>query len=184
VGDDGTLGGFSVAAIFAKAADFRARDGDFDVEIIRDLRFQIFVKLRFEFTDSSAAHASDMDVITRAMAFVIMAMATEMEKVEFVDEAVIFEKVHRAIDRDARDIGVDLLRALENFLRVHVTRRAFEHFDEHHTLPRETNAAFSNLAREMARRLVLVDTFADRRTMRKRHWRWGITHLAIIADSF
>lgn len=163
------LGGFSVAAIFAEAADFRARDANFDVKIICNLRFQIFVKLRFKFTHFSATHAGDVDVVARAVAFVIVSMAAKMEKVQFVDEAVIFEQVHGAIDRDARDIGIDFLRAFENFFGVHVAWCAFEHFDEDHALPREANAAFSDLAREMAGRFVLVDAFADRRTVRKRH---------------
>jgi len=81
---------------------------------------------------------------------------------------VILEQVHRAIDRDARDIGIDLLRAFEDFFGVHVTRRAFEHFNKHHALTCEANAASLDLAGEMARRLVLVDAFADRRTMGKR----------------
>lgn len=176
------LGGFSVAAIFAEATDFGARDANFDVKIVGNLRFQILVKLRFKFTHFSATHAGDMDVVARAVAFVIVAMAAKMEKVQFVDEAVILEQIHRAINRDARDIRIDFLRALENFFRVHMPRRALEYFDEHHALPREANAAFPDLAREMARGFVLINAFADRRTVRKGHWHWGIAHLAIIAD--
>ncbi len=161
------LGRLSVAAILAKAADFRASDGDFDLEIAGNLRFQILVKLGFEFTDFSAAHACDVNVIARAVAFVIMAMAAQMEKIEFVDKTVIFEKVHRAIDRDPRDIRIDLLRAFENFFRVHVARGALKHFDEHHALAGEANAARLDLTREMAGRLVLVDAFAGGRTMRE-----------------
>lgn len=125
-----------------------------------------------------------MDMIARAVAFVIMAMAAKVQKIELVDEAVIFQQVHRAIDRYARDIRVNFLSAFEDFLGVHMARRAFEHFDKHHALPRETNAALPDFSCEMAGRLVLVDAFANGRTVRKGHWRWGITHLAIIADSF
>ena len=133
--------GLAVAAIFAEAADFGARDADFDVEIVGDLRFQVLVKLRFKLADSSAANTGDMNVIARPVAFVIVAMAAQMEKIEFIDEAMIFEQVHRAIDRHARDIRIDLLGALEDLFGVHVPRRAFEHFNEHHALTREANAA-------------------------------------------
>jgi hypothetical protein len=33
-------------------------------------------------------------------------------------------------------------------------------------------------------RLVLINTFADRRTVRKGRLRWGFAHVSIIADSF
>lgn len=161
------VGGLAVAAIFAEAADFGARDADFDVEIVGDLRFQILVKLRFKLADFSAANAGDVNVIARAVAFVVMAMTAQMQKIEFINEAMILEQVHRAIDRHARDIRIDLLRALENFLGVHVARRTFEHFDEHHSLTREANAARLDLASEMAGRLVFVNAFAGRRTMRE-----------------
>ena len=159
--------GLAVAAIFAEAADFGARDADFDVEIVGDLRFQILVKLRFKLADFPAANAGDMNVVARAVAFVIVAMTAQMQKIELVDEAVTLEQVHRAIDRDARDIRIDFLSALENLFRVHVARRPFEHFNEHHALTREANAARLDLAREMAGRLVFVNAFAGRRTMRE-----------------
>ena len=176
-------GGLPVAAVFAQAADFGAGDGDFDVEITDNLRFQILVKLRFEFADPAAADARDVNVIARAVAFVIVAMAAEMKQVKLVDEAVIFQQVHRAIDRDARDIGIDFLRALEDFFGVHVARGAFENLDQHHALARQTNAARFDFALKMAGRFVFVDAFAGGRTMRERRSRRGFAHNLIIAET-
>ena len=159
--------GLAVAAIFAEAADFGARDADFDVEIVGDLRFQVLVKLRFKLADSSAANTGDMNVIARPVAFVVMAMTAQVEKIQFIDEAVTLEQVHRAIDRHTRDIGIDPLRAFENLFRVHVPRRPFEYFNEHHALTREADAARLDLPCEMAGWLVFVNAFAGRRTMRE-----------------
>jgi len=161
------LGGFSVAAILAEATDFRAGDRDFDVEIVGDLRLQILVKLRFKLADFSAANTGDVDVIARAVALVIVAMAAQMQEIEFIDQTVVLQQVHRAIHRDTRDIGIDPLRAFENLFRVHVARRAFEHFDEHHPLTRKTNAARFDLSSEVPWRLVLVNALSDRRTVRE-----------------
>jgi hypothetical protein len=160
--------GFAVAAVFAETAYFGARDGDFDVEIIGNLRLQILVELRFEFPHPAAADARHVNVIARAVAFVIVAMAAQVKQVEFVDQAVVFQQVHGAIDRDARDVGIDFLRAIENFFGVHVAGRTFEHFYEHHALAREANAARLDFALQMAEWLVFVDTFTDGRTTRKR----------------
>lgn len=173
---NGVFYGLAVAAIFAEPTDFRACDADFDVEIVGNLRFQILVKLRFKLADFSAANAGHMDVIARTVTLVIVAMAAQMQKIEFVDEAVTLEQVHRAIDRHTRDIGIDPLRAFEDLFGVHVARRAFEHFNEHHSLTREANSAGLDLPREMAGRFMLVDTFAGRRTMREGGLRWVFAH--------
>jgi hypothetical protein len=159
--------GLAVAAIFAEATDFGPCDANFDVEIVGDLRFQILIKLRFKLANFPAANAGDMNVVARTMTLVIVAMTAQMEKIELVNETVILEQVHRAIHRHARDIRIDLLGALEDLFGVHVARRSFEHFHEHHALTREPYAARLDLTREMASRLMLVNAFAGRRTMRE-----------------
>ena len=176
--------GLAVAAIFAEAADFGARDADFDVEIVGNLRFQILVKLRLKLAYFSAANAGDVNVIARAVAFVIVAMAAQMEKIEFIDEAVTLEQVHRAIDSHTRDIGIDPLRAFENLFRIHVPRCPLEYFNEHHALTREANAARLDLPCEMAGWLVFVNAFAGRRTMREGGLRRVFAHFLSITDGF
>src|SRR5215831_13558245 len=115
------------------------------------------------------------------MAFVIVAMTAKMKQVQLVNQTVALQQVHGAVNRDARDVGINLLRTLENFLSVHVTRGAFENFYQNHTLTREANTSRLDLALQMARRLVLVDAFADRRTARDGGQ--GLAHDSIIASS-
>src|SRR5271167_3396344 len=82
----------------AEAADFRSADRDFDVAIAGDLFFQILVQLAFEFANLAAAHASDVDMIAGAMTFVKMPVATEVKKVELVDQTQLLEHFQGPVD--------------------------------------------------------------------------------------
>ena len=101
------------------------RDGDFDIAVARDLPLQILVELAFKFAHFSAADAGDVDVVARAVAFVIMAVPAKMQQVELVDQAEMFEQFEGAIDGDAGDVGIDFLGEIEDFAGVQVLRRAF-----------------------------------------------------------
>jgi len=83
--ENGVLGGLAIAAVLAEAADFGPRHSNLDIEIVGNLRFQILIKLRFKLADFAAANACHVNVIARPVAFVIMAMAAQMQKIEFVD---------------------------------------------------------------------------------------------------
>ena len=78
-------------AIVADAADFRARNGDLDVAVACDLLFELLVETGFEFANFAAAETGHMDVVSRAVGLVIMAIAAEVQEVQFVDEALFFE---------------------------------------------------------------------------------------------
>ncbi|GAC1681561.1 MAG: hypothetical protein PVS2B2_20330 [Candidatus Acidiferrum sp.] len=60
---------------FAVTADFRAGNGDLHVKVPGDLFSSLFVQAAFEFTQLAAAEAGDMDVVARAMRFVIVPVA-------------------------------------------------------------------------------------------------------------
>jgi hypothetical protein len=152
------LAGF--AAVGAEAAYFCPGYGDFDAAVAGNLALQLFVEFAFEFADFAAAHAGYVDVIARAVAFVEMAVPAEVEQVELVDQTVVLEEFERAIDGDAGDIGIDLLREREYFAGVQVLRGALHHLQDHTALARQTNAARAELPLQAAGRLVNVDTFA------------------------
>ena len=113
-------GGVGFEAGSAVAADFGARDGDFHVEVAGDLFLELLVEAAFEFADFAAAQAGNVDVVAWAVALVIVAVAAEMEQVEFVDQALLLKEVDGAIDGDEVDAGVDLLRASEDLVNVEV----------------------------------------------------------------
>ena len=105
-------------------------------------------------------NAGDVDVVARTVAFVIMTVAAEMKKVQFVDQTELFEKFERSVNGYAGDIGVDLLRDIEDFARVHVTRGRFHDLHHDTTLLGKSNAARSQFTLKMARRFADVDAFA------------------------
>ena len=59
-----------------------------------------------------------MDVVARAVAFVEMAVAAEMQEVKLVDQAMAFQEIESAIDGYAGYAWVEFLGALEDFVGV------------------------------------------------------------------
>jgi hypothetical protein len=81
------------AAVGAEAAYFCAGYCDFDAAVAGDLGFELLVEFAFEFADFAAADAGYVDVIARAVGFVEMAVAAEMQEIEFVDEALALQEI-------------------------------------------------------------------------------------------
>ena len=68
-------------AIVADAAYFGAGDGYLHFEVAGDLFLELFVEAGFEFADFTTAEAGYVDVVARAVGFVVVAVAAEVEKV-------------------------------------------------------------------------------------------------------
>ena len=92
-------------------------------------------------------------------------MAAKMEQVQLIDQAQVLQKFKSAIDGDARDIRIDLLRPFENFPGVEMLRRAFHYLKHHATLACQANAPSAELALETAGRLMNIDTFTGGNAM-------------------
>jgi hypothetical protein len=148
------------AAIFADAADFGAGYGDFHAAIVGDLTFQLLEEVGFKFADFAAAQAGDVDVVARAVGFVIMLIAAEMQEIEFVDQAMALQEIERAIDRDAMDAGIDALGALEDFIGCEVALGAIHHLEEDAALAREAHAFFYQRFFEAAGARINVNAFS------------------------
>jgi hypothetical protein len=153
------------AAVGADSAHFRAADGDFDASVARDLFLQLLVQLAFHLADFATTHAGNVDMIARAVAFVEMAVAAQVEQIELVDQAVALQQVNRAIDRHASDFRIDFLGAIEDFTGVKMAARGFHHLKQNAALACEANPASGELVLEVARRFVNVDAFAGRDAM-------------------
>jgi hypothetical protein len=161
---------FGVEAIVADAADFGAGNGDVDVAIAGDLMLQLLVEMGLEFADFATTETGDMDVIARAMSFVIVAIAAEVEKIELVDETFFFEQVDGAVDGDEMDFGADFLGAFEDLVDVEVLLGGIHDLEDDAALAGETNAALAKAVLEMAGSIGGVDAFAGRDAM---GWRGG-----------
>lgn len=144
----------------AEAADFGAGDGDGHAAVLFDLLLELLVEFGFEFADFAAAKAGDVDVVARAVGFVIVAMAAKMEQVEFVNQALALEQIERAIDGDAGDSRVHFPGAREDFRGVEMARGGVHHLQDDAALARQANAALREFALEVARRGFDVDAFA------------------------
>jgi hypothetical protein len=149
-----------LAAIATKPSHFGSRDGDLKIAVARNLPFQIFVEFTFKLTNPSAANTCHVDVVPRAVAFVEVAMAAQVKQVEFIDQAVLFEKFERAVNGNPGNIRIHLLRKFEDFAGVQVLSRAFHYLQHHPTLASQANTASAQLTLQTARRLVLVNAFA------------------------
>jgi hypothetical protein len=134
---------FAGEAVVADAADFGAGDGDLHVEVAGDLFLELLVEAGFEFADLAAAKTSDVDVVARAVGFVVVAVAAEMEEIELVDQAFFFEEVDGAIDGDEVDGGVHFLGALEDLIDVEVLFGVVHDFEDDAALAGEANSLFA-----------------------------------------
>jgi hypothetical protein len=85
------LAGF--AAVGAEAAYFCAGYRDFYAAVSGDLGFELLVEFAFEFADFAAADAGYVDVVARAVAFVEVAIAAEMQEIELVYQAVALQEI-------------------------------------------------------------------------------------------
>jgi len=90
----------------------------------------------FKFADFAATQAGDVNVVARAVGFVIMLIAAEMQEIEFVDQAMALQEIEGAIDGDTMDVGIDALGALENFVGGEVALGAVHHLEEDAALAR------------------------------------------------
>ncbi len=100
-----------------------------------------------------------MDVITRAVGFVIVAIAAKMEEIEFVDETFFFEEIDGAIDGDEMDFGADLLGALEDLVDVEMLLSGVHDLENDAALACEPNSPLAEGVAEVARGCGGVDAF-------------------------
>jgi hypothetical protein len=156
---------FAGEAVVADAADFGAGDGDLHVEVVGDLFFQLFVEAGFELADFAAAEAGNVDMVAGTVGFVVVAVAAEMEKIEFVDETFFFEEIDGAIDGDKVDGGVHFLGASEDLVNVEVLLGGVHDFEDDAALAGEANSLFAESFLETASGFGGVDAFAGRDAM-------------------
>lgn len=123
------------------AADFRARNRDFDATVLGDLTLEFLVELAFEFADFSAADAGNVDMVARAMTFVKVAVSAKMQQIELVNQAVALEQINRAIHGDTCDAGIKFLGALEDFACVQMAAGRLHYLQKYTALAGEPDSA-------------------------------------------
>ena len=136
------------------------------VEVAGDLFFELLVEAGFEFADFAAAETGDVDVVARAVGFVVVAVTAEMEEIEFVDEAFFFEEIDGAVDGDEVYGGVHFLGALEDLVDVEVLLGGVHDLEDDAALASEANSLFAESFLEMAGGFGRVDALAGGDAMR------------------
>jgi len=106
-----------------------------------------------------------VDVVARAVGFVVVAVAAEVEKVELVDEAFFFEEVDGAVDGDEVDGGVHFLGASEDLVDVKVLLGGVHDFEDDTALASKANSLFAESFLKVAGGFGGVDAFAGRDAM-------------------
>ena len=144
----------------AVSAYLGARCCDFNSAIFFNLFFQFFVDGRLEFADGAAFQASDVNVIARAVAFVKMLIAAQVQQVKLIDQSIAFQQIERAVDRDAMDSRIDFYGSIEDGASIEVALGAVHHLENDFSLAREANTPLSESFLQTAGALVGVDAFA------------------------
>jgi hypothetical protein len=151
---------FGGQAIVADAAYFGARNRNEQITIAGDLIFQLFVKMAFEFPDFTAAQAGDMNVVARAVGFVVMAIAAKVQQVKFINETMFFQKINRAVHGDQVDVFVQFLSAFEDLIDVEMLFGVVHHLENYAALARQANSLLTESFLEMTGGLDSIEAFA------------------------
>lgn len=112
--------GINSQACATVAADFRARNRYLHIEIASDLLFQLLIEAAFKFADFAATEAGDMNMVARPVTFVVVAIAAQMQQIQFVDEALFLEQVDGAVYGNQVNAGINFLRTGEDLIDVQV----------------------------------------------------------------
>jgi hypothetical protein len=144
-----------LAAVRAEAAYFSTRNRDFDAAIMGDLAFQFLVQLAFELANLSTSHASDVNMIARAVTLVKMTVAAEVQKIQLIYQSVALQQVNRAIHGDACDSRINFLSAFEDFVGVKVPPGSLHHLQKYAPLARESDSARTQFMLKPSGRFVI-----------------------------
>jgi hypothetical protein len=151
---------FGGEAVVADAADFGTGDSDADVAVAGDLLFELLVEARLELTDFAAAETGDVNVIARAVRFVIVAVAAEMEQVELVNKTLALEEIDGAVNRNEVDFRIDSLGAFKDLVDVEVLLGGVHDLENDAALAGQADAALAEGGLEMAGWISGIDAFA------------------------
>jgi hypothetical protein len=124
-------------ALSTVATDFKAAYYDVEAAFTLNLPFQTVKQIAFKFRDFPAAQASHVNVVTVRPAFVEVFFALHVHEVKLVDQAMPFQQLERAIDRDAIDTRIELARMAQNLGSIQMLLGGFNHAKDRPPLVRE-----------------------------------------------
>jgi hypothetical protein len=148
------------------------------MKIPRNLFLQLFVQPALELAHLPAAQASHMNVIPRTVRLVVVPIATQMQQVQFVNQAMLFEQINGAVDGNQVHARVDPLRALQDLIDVQVLLCIVHHLQNHAPLPRQADASCAQRLLQSASGFRGIESLTGRSPVL-----WGCGHAAISEDA-
>ena len=124
----------------AVAANFKAGDDDVELAIALDLALQAVKKVALEFHDLPAPKAGHVNMVALRTPLVKMFFPFHVHEIQFINEAVAFEKIERAVHGDPIDLRIELAGATENLASVQVLFSSFDDAENGAPLPRHAQA--------------------------------------------
>lgn len=103
-----------------------------------------------------------MDMVAGAVRFIVVAIAAEVEEIEFVNEALLLEEIDGAVDGDEMDGGIDLLGAAEDLVHVEMALGVVHDLEKNAALASEADAALTQRLLEVAGGFGGVETLSAR----------------------
>jgi hypothetical protein len=137
---NGLFGG-SGAALGAISANFQPAHDDVEAAVALNLAFQAVEKITLKFHDFATAQARHMNVISLGTALVEMFFTLHVHEIEFIDQAMAFEKAESAVHRHAVDSWIEFAGVSQNLRGVEMLLRSFHHAQDRSSLMSEAYAA-------------------------------------------
>jgi hypothetical protein len=124
------------------------------------LLLELFIEARLKFAHFTAAKTGHVDVVSGTVSFVVVAVAAEVQEVEFVDETLTLEEIDGAVHGDHVDFGIDLLGAFQDLVDVEVLFGGVHDLKDDAALAGQADAALAEGVLQVAGGFRGVDAFA------------------------
>src|SRR5215813_7525804 len=107
-----------------------------------------------------------MNVIPRAVRFIVVPVAAQMQEIQFVNQTLFLEKFDGSVDGYQVHAGINALRPLENLINVEMLLRIVHHLENHAALAREPDTPGSKHLGQTSSSFGSIDPLAGRSAMR------------------
>jgi|HubBroStandDraft_1064217.scaffolds.fasta_scaffold271261_1 hypothetical protein len=114
----------------ADSAHFQSHYPDLKTTLLDHLLFQFLERRACVFHDRAAAEASHVAVIAVGLGFVIVLLALDVHKIQFVDQPAILKQREGSVDRGAIDVGIMFPRKFEKRGRVQMPGRVLNNIHQ------------------------------------------------------
>ena len=126
------------------AAHFGPRQHNLKSEVRFDLLAQALQRFAEKLLHFAAAEADHVRVFLLAPRLIIVLLAGLVHEIELVHQAAFLQQLQRAVDGDAIQLRVFLLRQLKEALRIQMLAGLVDEVEQDLPLARETYRAFGN----------------------------------------